>query len=158
MHMTGSYLRHPSPAVMRIKLALVTFAAFAALACSDSVTEPHRFGDALPIEVSPLQDGNTPQTTRFGSDGGLIYFRGTITTPDPCYDLAAYRTIDGRELRVTIVATRRARQANSCATTTGSFSYETLTDMPGCPHLTLWYHFEGADWPDQKRVDQNWCG
>jgi hypothetical protein len=135
---------------------IVTLAALAALACSDHVTDPRPFGDALPISATLLQTGDTTQSIYVSSRDNLIYFTGVITTPDPCYDLAAYRTISGRELRVTIVATRRARQANGCATTISRFRYETFTDNPDCPHLTVWYHFEGVALPDLKRVDQTW--
>ena len=135
-------------------LAVAAAACGVALACSDVPTAPHRFGDALTITATPVAVGNdTTEDIGLSAHDNLLYISGRIATPDPCFDLSAFRSIQGNELRVTIVATR---QAKSCASVIDHFDFSFVTDRPPCPHLTVWYHVEGADWPDRKLVDELW--
>ena len=132
---------------------IAVFLVLASLACSREVTGPRPFGDALPIDVTSSPASDTSQWAGFSFQDNLIYLSGRMATPDPCYELSAYRSIQGNELRVTIVATRRAK---SCPSSIARFDYQSVTDIPACPHLTVWYHFEGRGWPDRKVMDQAW--
>lgn len=136
---------------MRIIPPFAVLAAFGAVACANGATEPSPLGDPLTITAEPATD--TSQVIYIGNQHNLIYLSGRIATPDPCYDLSAYRTLQGSELRVTIVATRGTQP---CAAVISRFDYQVLTDRPDCPHLTVWYHYEGTGWPDRKLVDQQW--
>jgi hypothetical protein len=139
---------------MRIIGHIIMLGALGALACSDNPTEPSPYGEPLRITATPTDPGtDTASQIYIGWQNTLFYFTGRITTPSPCYGLSAYRTIQGNDLRVTIVATRSAKD---CPSMISSLDYQVLTDRPDCAHLTVTYHYEGADWPDRKLVDLSW--
>ena len=84
----------------------------------------------------------------FGGPGPMLFtIYGRIVTPNPCYDLSAYRTLSGRELKITIVATPHPK---GCASSIDHFDYQVLTDAPVCPHLTVWHHYDGSSLADVK--------
>ncbi|NUQ21893.1 MAG: hypothetical protein HOQ09_13165 [Gemmatimonadaceae bacterium] len=120
----------------------------AALACSDNPAAPSPFGASVPISVTPVDaPADTARHIYVGFDKGLMTIHGRIATPDPCYELSAYRALAGNELKVTVVATPHRQ---GCASSLDHFDYQVLTDTPTCPHLTLWYHYVGVNWPDVK--------
>ncbi|HEX8850421.1 MAG TPA: hypothetical protein VF761_12890 [Gemmatimonadaceae bacterium] len=128
----------------------------AALGCSDGPTAPDHYGDRLSLNVVPAdpRPGESAHNIWLSFEPGLIGISGRIATPTPCYTLAAYRKLAGSELQVTIVATRAGNQ--SCPAAITQYDYSFVTDSPSCPHLTIWYHYEGAAWPDEKVSDQTW--
>lgn len=139
---------------MRHAALLLLLAAFG---CSDGPTAPSAYGEPLSINVvrADPQPGESEHNVWLTFDGALIGISGRITTPTPCYSLAAYRKLAGAELEVTILATRRSQQ-QACPASITSYDYSFVTDTPSCPHLTIWYRYEGAAWRDEKVTDQTW--
>lgn len=136
-------------------LALLLLIALAG--CSDNPAAPSPYGARLSISVTPVEapSYDSPNIL-FGGDPGLMTIYGRIVTPDPCYELSAFRTLAGNELKVTIVATPRRK---GCASSVDHFDFQVLSDRPPCPHATVWYHFEGSELPDVKVGELNiLCG
>lgn len=135
---------------------LALLALVAMLGCSDSPTQPRPFGDPLWISATPVypatDDAQRVDALRY--DNKLVEIFGRIVTPDPCYDLSAYRSIAGQDLRVTIVARARPR---GCDSAVNHFKYDVLTDAPECPQVTVVYHFENGG-PDLVVYDGIICG
>ena len=128
----------------------------AASGCSDSPTAPVRFGDPVPITATPVDSPTSDVQGVYAVtlDRNLLEIYGRIITPDPCYDLSAYRTISGKEVRVTVVATRRPR---GCDSSVDHFRYDVVSDAPACPHLSVWHHTDGAAETDVEVFDGSIC-
>ena len=129
------------------------FLLIALAGCSDNPAAPSPYGAALSISVTPVDmPYSDSPNIRIGVSDGLMTVYGRIVTPDPCYELSAYRTLAGNELKVTIVATPHRK---GCASSVDHFDFQVLSDTPACPHATVWYHYEGVDWPDVKVGELN---
>ncbi|NUR19449.1 MAG: hypothetical protein HOQ12_07950 [Gemmatimonadaceae bacterium] len=123
--------------------------AIALAGCSDNPAAPNPYGAALPISVTAVEaPASDLPNVLFGGPGPMLFtIYGRIVTPNPCYDLSAYRTLSGRELKITIVATPHPK---GCASSIDHFDYQVLTDAPVCPHLTVWHHYDGSSLADVK--------
>lgn len=136
---------------MRTLTALVLVAI---VGCADAPAAPRGPGAALEIHAYEVSPAATDTTHHIWLDfqNTLLTINGRIETPTPCYTFEAYRTITGSDLTVTIVA--RASKG-TCATVIDHYDWDLVTDTPPCPHLTIVYHYVGANWPDNKVTDMN---
>lgn len=134
--------------------ALTLLLLVGAFGCSDSATAPVPYGEPIVVSATPNASptSNAQKVYAAVFDRNLLQIYGQIVTPDPCFDFAAYRTIRGTEVRVTLVARRFAR---SCPSSVDHFDYDVLSDYPSCPHVIVSYHFEGADAPDVVVYNQD---
>ena len=132
--------RHPMRPIALLLLAV-------ALGCSDDPTAPGPYGEAIAVSATPIESPKDDVQRIYAAifDRNLLEIFGRIVTPDPCFSFSAYRTIRGREVHVTVVATRFAP---TCPSSVDHFDYDVLSDYPSCPHLIVSYHFEGGDTPD----------
>lgn len=133
-------------------LAVLLLLAVAACDGSSNIVQPDR---PLPISVRLLgpEPGAADTIRSVTPNGQTVIVVGRIGTPNPCYELSAYRVDAPDVAKITVVATPKPA---ACVLTTGLFEYTLVSPASGCPHVVIDYHYADARIPDKRVYDQSW--
>ncbi len=103
--------------------------------------------------VGSAETGEGAEPSITSASAEEVALTGVISTPNPCYDIKAALSRDGRALTLTLTATARPE---ICIQVVAAFTYDArLTDLePGSYTLTVAYEYPGIGWESSEHTLQ----